>query len=514
MGNFCATSDAEGNSKAHGHTSVDEDKEIFGNLIGTVRDKRWEDNYIMKKKLGAGITGAVYVVERKDKPGQRYALKSVNLKKLDPAQLKELRNEVALLKKLDHPHIVRLYECYETDVSMDLILELMEGGDLHDAYYKTPDKFTEAKVCELICQLVSAVAYCHGLGITHRDIKPANICFSKGDFENVKLIDFGIGKLLSNTRGSFWGKREKQTMCGTVVYVAPEILTGKYDCLIDIWAIGILTYFYLSGRTPFQGATQNETMDNIERHKKLIFRGPKWRSISAEAKDFIQLLLTPNPKHRPQAEEVLKHPWFRKWLRKSGDEEHVEAPELPSEVLHNISKYAKFSPLKKMAMMAVAQDLSGPQLEKLQQTFSEIDTNKLGTINQEEMLQALKGIIPVKDAVNIFDGLDFDKTGKIRYGEFLAAAMDTNKVLEKNSLRVAFNKLDKDNSGFISVSNLIQIAGKVYGEDVISNSLKEFDIKANGVIDFEEFLALMDAKGVESSTKENTAKVSDVNVDP
>ena len=167
-----------------------------------------------------------------------------------------------------------------------------------------------------------------------------------------------------------------------------------------------------------------------------------------------------------------------------------------------------------MAMMAVAQDLSGPQLEKLQHTFSEIDTNNLGTINQEEMLQALKGIIPVKDAVNIFDGLDFDKTGKIRYGEFLAAAMDTNKVLEKNSLRVAFNKLDKDNSGFISVSNLIQIAGKVYGEDVISKSLKEFDIKANGVIDFEEFLALMDAKDVESSRKENTAKLSDVDVDP
>ena len=167
--------------------------------------------------------------------------------------------------------------------------------------------------------------------------KPANICFSKGDFENVKLIDFVIGKLLSNTRGSFWGKREKQTMCGTVVYVAPEILTGKYDCLIDIWAIGILTFFYLSGKTPFEGGTQHETMDNIEQHKKLIFRGPKWRNISVEAKDFIQLLLTPNPKHRPQAEEVLQHPWFRKWFKING-QEHLEAPELPSEVLHNISK--------------------------------------------------------------------------------------------------------------------------------------------------------------------------------
>ena len=263
------------------------------------------------------------------------------------------------------------------------------------------------------------------------------------------------------------GKGEKQTMCGTVVYVAPEILTGKYDCLIDIWAIGILTFFYLSGKTPFEGGTQHETMDNIEQHKKLIFRGPNG-AISAESERLHPVATYTKSKHRPQAEEVLQHPWFRKWLRKSGGQEHLEAPELPSEVLHNISKYAKFSPLKKMAMMAVAQDLSGPQLAKLQQTFDEIDTNNLGTINKEEMLQALEGIMPVKDAINIFDGLDFDKTGKIRYGEFLAAAMDTNKVLEKNSLRIAFNKLDKDNSGSISVSNLIQIAGKVYGEDVIS----------------------------------------------
>jgi calcium/calmodulin-dependent protein kinase I len=147
---------------------------------------------------------------------------------------------------------------------------------------------------------VSAVAYCHSLGITHRDIKPANICFSKGDFENIKLIDFGIGKLMGHgqNQGSFWGKREKQTMCGTVIYVAPEVFTANYDNRIDIWAIGVLTYFYLCGRTPFQGRSQNETIDNIERHKKLIFRGQRWHNISKEATEFIQSLLTPNPKKK------------------------------------------------------------------------------------------------------------------------------------------------------------------------------------------------------------------------
>ena len=240
MGNLCgstASTTTNGSTTVSRQSTLDVDKEIFGQLIGTIRDQRWEDNYKIVKKLGAGITGAVHVVEHKERKGQKYALKSVNLKKLDPAQLKELRNEVALLKKLDHPHIVRLYECYETDKSMDLILELMEGGDLHDAYHKKPKEFTEVKVCELIRQLVSAVAYCHSLGITHRDIKPANICFSKGDFENIKLIDFGIGKLMGHgqNRGSFWGKREKQTMCGTVIYVAPEVFTANYDNRIDIW---------------------------------------------------------------------------------------------------------------------------------------------------------------------------------------------------------------------------------------------------------------------------------------
>ena len=240
MGNLCgstANTTTNGSTTVSRQSTVDVDKEIFGQLIGTIRDQRWEDNYKIVKKLGAGITGAVHVVEHKERKGQKFALKSVNLKKLDPAQLKELRNEVALLKKLDHPHIVRLYECYETDKSMDLILELMEGGDLHDAYHKKPKEFTEVKVCELIRQLVSAVAYCHSLGITHRDIKPANICFSKGDFENIKLIDFGIGKLMGHgqNRGSFWGKREKQTMCGTVIYVAPEVFTANYDNRIDIW---------------------------------------------------------------------------------------------------------------------------------------------------------------------------------------------------------------------------------------------------------------------------------------
>ena len=124
MGNLCgstANTTTNGSTTVSRQSTVDVDKEIFGQLIGTIRDQRWEDNYKIVKKLGAGITGAVHVVEHKERKGQKYALKSVNLKKLDPAQLKELRNEVALLKKLDHPHIVRLYECYETDKSMDLI---------------------------------------------------------------------------------------------------------------------------------------------------------------------------------------------------------------------------------------------------------------------------------------------------------------------------------------------------------------------------------------------------------
>ena len=491
-----STSTADRNSRSR--KSTETDTEIFGELIGTIRDQKWEDKYKVVKKLGAGITGAVYKVEHKTMEGKLFALKSVNLDKLDTAQLKELRNEVALLKKLDHPHIVRLYETFESDTTMDLVMELLEGGDLYDAYKGRKEEFTEKKICELIRQLVSAVSYCHKFDIIHRDIKPANVCFRTGERDSIVLIDFGIGKITPTSSMSLWGSRAKQTMCGTPVYVAPEILTGNYTEKVDVWAIGVLAHLYLVGRVPFQGRNQSETLKKVQQHTKLSFHASCWKSISAEAKDFIQQMLEPIPAKRLSASQALEHPWFTTNKTKIGAK---RMSIIHHDVLKNINEYAKFSPVKKMAMMAVAHTLDGAQMKKLQLAFADIDVDNSGTLNREELMSLLKEQenLSTEDMENIFDSLDFDRTGKIHYGEFLAAAADTSGFLEKNSLRVAFDRLDKDKSGFISVENLKKIAGKVYSEEAITEFLKSADLKNNGVIDFDEFLVLMEPSKPSSS---------------
>jgi len=482
-----------GVAKENRSTGTGVDTKIFGELIGTKYGVDWRDEYTVIKKLGAGITGAVYKVEHKKMKGKLFAVKSVNLDKLDAMQLKELRNEVALLKKLDHPHIVRLYETYESEVTIDLVMELLEGGDLYDGFKKNPKQFTETKVATLIHQLLSAVNYVHSFGIIHRDIKPANVCFRDENYENIVLIDFGIGRL-APTKSRFYTAREKLTMCGTPVYVAPEILTGVYSEKVDIWAIGILTHQYLVGKCPFDSRNQTRTLELIEAHKKLSFAHEKWLPFSDAAKSFIQSMLNPNHEDRPSAKAAMEHSWFQRIGKKNSGDVSIKH----QDVLLNIQSFTRYSPIKKMAMMAVAHTLDGEQLDKLRNVFEELDTDNTGTLSKDEIESHFNRTdninttsMSAKEIEEFFASLDFDKTGIIRYGEFLAAAMDASTFLKKNSLRVAFDRLDKDHSGAISVENLKAIAGKVYDEATIQAILKEGDVKANGVIDWEEFCELM-----------------------
>jgi len=493
MGNMCGNTN--GVAKENRPTCTGVDTKIFGELIGTKHGGDWRDEYTVIKKLGAGITGAVYKVEHKKMKGKMFAVKSVNLDKLDAMQLKELRNEVALLKKLDHPHIVRLYETYESEMTIDLVMELLEGGDLYDGFKKNPENFTETKVATLINQLLSAISYVHSFGIIHRDIKPANVCFRDESYENIVLIDFGIGRLApTKSTNRFYTAREKLTMCGTPVYVAPEILTGVYTEKVDIWAVGILTHQYLVGNCPFESKSQNRTLELIERHKKLSFAHKKWLPISDAAKSFIQSMLNPNHEERPSAKAAMEHSWFQRIAKsKSGD-----VSTRHEDVFLNIQSFARYSPIKKMAMMAVAHTLDGDQLDKLRNIFEELDTDNTGTLSKDEIEAHFNRTdnidtksMSTEETEKFFASLDFDKTGIIRYGEFLAAAMDASSFLKKNSLRVAFDRLDKDQSGAISVENLKAIAGKVYDEATIQAILKGGDIKENGVIDWEEFCELM-----------------------
>jgi calcium-dependent protein kinase len=154
-------------------------------------------------------------------------------------------------------------------------------------------------------QVVSAVLYCHLNGIVHRDIKSDNILFTGQDINSpVKLIDFGISV-----------KFEKDTKLkdktGTVLYIAPEVISGSYDEKCDIWSCGVLLFIMLSGQPPFYGNSRKEIMEKI-RKSKFQFKSKIWNVVSAEAKELITSMLIIDPLQRPSCREVLSHRWFNK----------------------------------------------------------------------------------------------------------------------------------------------------------------------------------------------------------
>lgn len=230
--------------------------------------------------------------------------------KIDKKNQGKMFFEFQLLKNIDHPHIIRIYEVYNDQKNFYLITEystltrFCEGGDIFSMIQKA-DNFNEKIASRLMKQVVNAVLYCHLNGIVHRDIKSDNILLLQNNINSpVKLIDFGISvKFEKDT------KLKEKT--GTVLYIAPEVINGSYDEKCDIWSCGVLMYMMLSGMPPFYGANRKEVMAKIKKGK-FSFKSKIWSLISKEAKDLIEKMLTYDPEKRPSCKEILSHPWFIK----------------------------------------------------------------------------------------------------------------------------------------------------------------------------------------------------------
>lgn len=164
--------------------------------------------------------------------------------------------EVEIMKEIDHPHIVKIYEYFETDYHIFIVMELLENGDLFERIQKE-DYFSEMAAKKIIKTLLEAVNYLHKKNIVHRDLKPENILFTKNDV--LKIADFGTSK--------FKKKKKMRNTHGTPYYIAPEVINGNYNEKCDIWSIGVILYILLSGYPPFNGSDDEEIMENVETGK-------------------------------------------------------------------------------------------------------------------------------------------------------------------------------------------------------------------------------------------------------
>jgi calcium-dependent protein kinase len=201
-------------------------------------------DYQILELLGKGGFGEVKKVIHRLTRDVR-AMKIIKKDKCDENYLATLTNEIKIMKQLDHPNIVRLYEIYSDSRNIYLITEYLEGGELFDLILKSKH-FNENIAAKIMKQLLSAIAYCHSKKIVHRDLKPENLLIVKNNSFEIKVIDFGLSR-------TFEPNKNMYSRMGTPFYIAPEVLKKKYNEKCDVWACGVILYILLSGNPPFNG---------------------------------------------------------------------------------------------------------------------------------------------------------------------------------------------------------------------------------------------------------------------
>lgn len=279
--------------------------------------------YELGKLLGCGAFAKVYH-GRNVVTGQSVAIKAVNkLKVLKGGFTAHVKREIAIMRRLRHPNVVRLFEVLATKTKIYFVMEFAKGGELFAKVSK--GRFSENLSRRYFQQLITAVGYCHSRGIFHRDLKPENLLLD--DNFDLRVSDFGLSALTDQIRPDGL----LHTLCGTPAYVAPEILAKKgYDgAKIDVWSCGIILYVLTTGYLPFNDSNLMAMYRKIYRGD---FRCPKWTS--PDLRRFLSRLLDTNPETRITVDEIYRDPWFVKGFQ---EEKFQQLEDSPSELYGDVN---------------------------------------------------------------------------------------------------------------------------------------------------------------------------------
>ena len=451
---------------------------------GTIAKK-----YLKIKDISNGTYSKIYLVQNKT-DFKVYCCKEIL--KCKVADLSKFKNEINVLSKVDHPNIIRLYEIFEDERYISLIMEYCQGGELFTKINDLAEKdqsFSEKEAVKIFKQLMSAVSYCHSQGICHRDLKPENILFlTKDPNSPIKIIDFGLSKIFGEIKPIMKGNKvEKNIMSlrvGTAYYMSPEVLQGNYDNKCDIWACGVILYIMLCGYPPFDGETENDILKAISK-KKFFFPEEEWKSISDDAKDLIKHMIC-DPDKRYNAEMVLNHPWIEKNAPNSKGN-------LSKFNVQSMKNFGNLYKLTKYVLGFIASRADEGDIVNLRKIFEEMDTNKSGTLNINEIKSGIDKMEKAKEIndeekENIIQKIDTDKSSKIEYNEFLAACLEQKVYLREENLLSAFMMLDFDGSGKISKSEIKKALNGDIDNETLDKIIKDFDLDGDGEIDYKEFV--------------------------
>ncbi|XP_020718426.1 calcium/calmodulin-dependent protein kinase type II alpha chain isoform X5 [Bombus terrestris] len=264
---------------------------------------RFSDNYDLKEELGKGAFSVVRRCVQKS-TGYEFAAKIINTKKLTARDFQKLEREARICRKLQHPNIVRLHDSIQEENHHYLVFDLVTGGELFEDIVAR-EFYSEADASHCIQQILESVHHCHHNGVVHRDLKPENLLLaSKAKGAAVKLADFGLAIEVQGEAQAWFG------FAGTPGYLSPEVLKKEpYGKPVDIWACGVILYILLVGYPPFWDEDQHRLYAQIKAGS-YDYPSPEWDTVTPEAKNLINQMLTVNPSKRITASEALKHPWI------------------------------------------------------------------------------------------------------------------------------------------------------------------------------------------------------------
>ncbi|ANQ06622.1 CAMK/CDPK protein kinase [Plasmodium coatneyi] len=464
------------------------------------------ESYFKIRKLGSGAYGEVLLCREKNGHNEK-AIKVIKKSQFDKTRYSECRNksceneeslnediynEISLLKSLDHPNIIKLFDVFEDKKYFYLVTEFYEGGELFEQIINR-HKFDECDAANIMKQILSGICYLHKHNIVHRDIKPENILLeNKNSLLNIKIVDFGLS--------SFFSKDYKlRDRLGTAYYIAPEVLKKKYNEKCDVWSCGVIMYILLCGYPPFGGQNDQDIIKKVEKGK-YYFDFNDWKNISDEAKELIKLMLTYDFNKRITAKEALNS----KWILKYADNINKNDQKTLYGALSNMRKFEGSQKLAQAAILFIGSKLTTLEERKeLTDIFKKLDKNGDGQLDKKELIEGYNILRSFKNELgelknveeevdNILKEVDFDKNGYIEYSEFISVCMDKQILFSEERLRDAFNLFDTDKSGKITKEELANLFGLTsISEKMWNDVLDEADKNKDSMIDFEEFVSMM-----------------------
>ncbi|CAG9319541.1 unnamed protein product [Blepharisma stoltei] len=454
-------------------------------IFVTESHDQFSNEYEITKELGRGAFSKVFQCIEKV-TGNTYAVKMIIKKQLSQEMLTSTNKlqEIQVLKTLDHPNILKVFQIFEDKNHFYIVMEFCPGGEL---FSKISEKghFSEKETAHIMYQLLSAVSYCHSKNIIHRDLKPENILIEEANGEiTIKVADFGSSV--------FFQKHKIKGCFGSVYYVAPEVLENSYNELCDEWSCGIILYILLTGKPPFSGKSEAEILHNVK-YGIILTDGPHFHKISEGARDLMRKLLERDVSKRITAQESLAHSWLQSY----------KALDFPTsdQILNIFTQLSSFNASVKLrsAIFTFITTHLVTQEEKreLQKSFRMLDQNGDGRVSKEELLKIYNEVVGGLNNETVIDrimnNVDTDGSGFIDYTEFIQATLDHEILFSRRNLEMAFKIFDKDGSGSISTDELRRMlsGGKGSNDAVWESIIKEGDQNGDGEIDLKEFTELV-----------------------